>query len=65
MTSLTTRLPRMFTVAETAEQLRVCTKTVVRLIARGRLRAQRVGSRYRIAEADIRAYLAGTSGCPM
>jgi excisionase family DNA binding protein len=65
MSQTQTRIPRLHTVDETAELLRVCSKTVRRLIASGKLRAQRVGSRYRLAEADIRAYLAGTSECPM
>jgi excisionase family DNA binding protein len=58
MSTILGRLPRLHTIAETAEALRVCTKTVRRLIARGELRSQRVGNRYRIAEPDIRAYLA-------
>jgi excisionase family DNA binding protein len=63
MTIILSRLPRLHTIAETAESLLVCTKTVRRLIARGELRAHRVGTLYRISEGDIRAYLArGTEG---
>jgi len=59
------RIPRLHTLAETADILRVCTKTVRRLIQRDELRALRVGNRFRIADADIRNYLArATDVCP-
>jgi excisionase family DNA binding protein len=59
------RLPQLHTLAETADLLRVSTKTVRRLISRGQLNAHRVGNRIRITEANIRAYLVhGSDDCP-
>ena len=49
---------RLLTVAEVADQLRVSTMTVYRLIKSGELRAARVGKSYRLREEDIDAYLA-------
>jgi excisionase family DNA binding protein len=49
---------QFFTIAETAEMLRVCTRTVRRWIATGRLVAHRFGNAVRIAEPDLRAFLA-------
>jgi excisionase family DNA binding protein len=50
---------QLFTIAETAEMLRVCTRTVRRWIAAGELVAHRFGSNaVRIAEPDLRAFLA-------
>jgi excisionase family DNA binding protein len=49
---------RFFTVAETAEMLRVCTRTVRRWIAAGKLVAHRFDNAVRIAESDLRAFLA-------
>ena len=45
-------------VREVADALRVSTMTVYRLIRAGDLEATRVGSSYRIREADVAAYLA-------
>jgi excisionase family DNA binding protein len=50
--------PRFLTVQEVADQLRVSTMTVYRLIKGGELRAMRVGKSYRLREEDIDAYLA-------
>ena len=50
--------PRFLTVLEVADQLRVSTMTVYRLIKSGELRAARVGKSYRLREDDIDAYLA-------
>jgi excisionase family DNA binding protein len=50
--------PRFLTVIEVADQLRVSTMTVYRLIKGGELRAARVGKSYRLREEDIDAYLA-------
>ena len=50
--------PRFLTVLEVADQLRVSTMTVYRLIKSGELRAARVGKSYRLSEEDIDAYLA-------
>jgi excisionase family DNA binding protein len=49
---------QFFTITETAEMLRVCTRTVRRWIDRGKLVAHRFGNAVRIAEPDLRAFLA-------
>ena len=48
----------LYTIAEAAAVLRCCTKTVRTLIQRGDLRIKRVGSRVRISDAALKAYLA-------
>jgi excisionase family DNA binding protein len=48
---------RFLTPAEVAEQLRVSSMTVYRLIKSGELRAVRIGKSYRISEDDVDAYL--------
>ncbi len=47
----------LLTAAEVAEQLRVSTMTVYRLIRRGELPAVRVGRNYRVRERDLIAFL--------
>jgi excisionase family DNA binding protein len=47
-----------FTIAEVAESLRVATRTVRRWIEAGDLVVHRVGGIVRIAEGDLRAFLA-------
>jgi excisionase family DNA binding protein len=49
---------RFLTPREVADQLRVSSMTVYRLIKSGELRAVRVGKAYRILEDDVDAYLA-------
>ena len=49
---------RFFTIAEVAERLHVATRTVRRWIKAGDLIAHRPGAVVRIAEADLRAFLA-------
>lgn len=49
---------RLLTAAEVAEDLRVSTMTVYRLIRRGDLPAVRVGRNYRVRLADLETYLA-------
>lgn len=49
---------RFFTVAEVAERLRVATRTVRRWIKSGDLVAHRRGRVVRIAESDLKAFLA-------
>ena len=49
--------PRLLTVQEVADLLRVSNMTVYRLIKRGELRALRVGKNYRIRQQDLDAYL--------
>lgn len=48
---------RLLTAAEVADQLRVSTMTVYRLIRRGELTAVRVGRNYRVRERDLATYL--------
>jgi excisionase family DNA binding protein len=49
---------RFFTIAEVAERLRVATRTVRRWIEAGDLVAHRIGGVLRIADSDLRAFLA-------
>jgi excisionase family DNA binding protein len=48
---------RLLTAHEVADQLRVSTMTVYRLIRRGELPAVRVGRNYRVRSRDLDAYL--------
>lgn len=48
---------QLLTAAEVAEQLRVSTMTIYRLIRSGELPAVRVGRNYRVREEDLAAYL--------
>jgi excisionase family DNA binding protein len=48
---------RLLTAAEVADQLRVSTMTIYRLIRRGELTAVRVGRNYRVRDRDLAAYL--------
>jgi excisionase family DNA binding protein len=48
---------RLLTAAEVADDLRVSTMTIYRLIRRGELPAVRVGRNYRVRPADLEAYL--------
>ena len=54
------RLPRLLTVAETAEALGLSIKTIRRRIDAREIPVHRPGRAVRIAEADLLAYLAGT-----
>lgn len=49
---------KFFTIAEVAERLNVATRTVRRWIKAGDLIVHRVGAVVRIAEDDLRAFLA-------
>jgi excisionase family DNA binding protein len=53
---------KFFTIAEVAEHLGVCSRTVRRWIAAGDLVVHRVGGVIRIAEGDLRAFLAAHRG---
>jgi excisionase family DNA binding protein len=48
---------RLLTAHEVADQLRVSTMTIYRLIRRGELPAVRVGRNYRVRESELEAYL--------
>ncbi len=48
---------RFLTVQEVAEQLRVSSMTVYRLIKSGEIPAVRVGRSFRVREADVDRYL--------
>lgn len=50
----------MMTVAQTAEYLKVCDKTVRRLISKKELAASKVGNSWRIQKENIDKYLAKT-----
>ena len=47
----------IFTIAQTAEYLKVCDKTIRRLIAKKELSASKVGKSWRIRKSDIDDYL--------
>lgn len=47
----------LLTVREVAEEMRVSTMTVYRLIKAGDLHATRVGRSYRLREGEVEAYL--------
>ena len=55
--ALSSARARFLTPAEVAEQLRVSSMTVYRLIKSGELRAARIGKSYRISEDDVDTYL--------
>lgn len=50
---------RLLTAAEVADQLRVSTMTIYRLIRSGELPAVRVGRNYRVRAEELEAYLQG------
>ena len=50
----------IFTIAQTAEFLKVCDKTVRRLISKQELSASKVGKSWRIRKSDIDDYLQRT-----
>jgi excisionase family DNA binding protein len=58
MTNPPARSIRLYTVAEVADQLKVSEKQIRRWIASGELVAHRLGRQLRIADADLRAFLA-------
>jgi excisionase family DNA binding protein len=53
---------KFFTIPEVAERLGVCARTVRRWISAGDLIVHRVGHVVRIAEGDLRAFLAAHRG---
>lgn len=56
--------PSLLTAAEVADQLRVSTMTIYRLIRRGELPAVRVGRNYRVRVQDLDTYLSGQTVDP-
>ncbi|UEM18456.1 helix-turn-helix domain-containing protein [Skermanella mucosa] len=50
-------VPRFLTVGETASLLRCSSRTILRRIAAGTLKARAEGNRYLIAQTDLDAYL--------
>lgn len=54
----------LYTAHEVAEQLRVSTMTVYRLIRGGDLPAVRVGRNYRVRARDLDAFLSGQVVAP-
>ena len=50
----------LMTIAQAAEYLKVCDKTVRRLITRQELTASKVGKSWRMQKADIDKYLSET-----
>jgi excisionase family DNA binding protein len=48
-----------YTVAQTAERLKLHAKTVLRLIREGRLPATRIGKSYRLLREDVMAFAGG------
>src|SRR5215210_396005 len=57
-----TNTPAMYTPTEVATRVQVCTRTVMRAIHRGELRASRLGPRaYRIRPEDIEAWIVATT----
>ena len=50
----------IFTIAQTAKYLKVCDKTVRRLISKRELSASKVGKSWRIRKSDIDDYLQQT-----
>jgi len=53
-----TPVPTCLTVAEVAERLAVCSKTIRRWISAGELHHHRLGSSIRVLEEDLNAFLA-------
>jgi excisionase family DNA binding protein len=50
---------KFYSVAQIAERLSVCPKTVRRLISSGKLHTHKVGRVHRISEEDLSTYMAG------
>ena len=61
-----TNTPVMYTPAEVAARVQVCTRTVMRAIHRGELRASRLAARsYRVRPNDIEAWIVATTVLPI
>jgi excisionase family DNA binding protein len=57
MTEERKRRGRFFSVAEVAQRLGVCEKTIHRWMKAGKLRSHRLGGRRLISEADLEDFL--------
>lgn len=51
-------MTELYTLEEVAKRLRVSERTVSRLIAAGRLRPKRIGSRVLVTDREIEAFIA-------
>ena len=54
------KIEKLLTIEEVADILRVSTRTIIRYIESGRLRASKIGV-WRIKESDVRLFLEETS----
>lgn len=54
------RIEKLLTIEEVADVLRVSTRTIVRYIESGKLKASKIGV-WRIKESDVRLFLEETS----
>jgi excisionase family DNA binding protein len=54
------KVDKLLTIEEVAEFLRVSTRTVIRYIESGKLRASKIGG-WRIKESDVQLFLEETS----
>ena len=50
-------MPPMLSVADVAERLQLCAKTIRRAIATGELHVHQIGRRYRVAEDDLMLFI--------
>ena len=59
MMKRTPSVPRLLTIADVAECLRVSTKTVRRKIDANELAVHRIGRRLRVTEEDLNLFISG------
>jgi excisionase family DNA binding protein len=57
MTTKATSLPRFYSVDDVAEQLRLSSKSIRRLIESGQLHAHRFGRQLRMSEDDLAVFI--------
>lgn len=57
MTPYPSRLPRLLSLPDVAQTLRVSVKTVRRWIAQGELRIHTLGRQLRVSEEDLSAFI--------
>jgi excisionase family DNA binding protein len=50
-------MPPMLSVADVAERLQLCTRTIRRAIETGELHVHQIGRRYRVAEDDLMLFI--------